>query len=393
MSREQGFYIQKRRTRDPKRNVYYCQFIDADGKPGTAVSTHETSKDKAERWAKKRIEKGSAEQPTLREFAEKFFDWDTSLWIKRQLAKNRRFSEPVARQRQGHLDNYILEQFGKRELADIDQKSVEDWLAGLELSGQSKNHILNTFRIVLREARFAGYVRHNVLADAEPFGVKPRQRDTFTLAELHKFFPEDEDKLLEIWQDNARTVAFMLLASTGLRSGELRALRWLNVLSGRALYVDSSLDQMSRLKSTKTGVARCVLLPARAAIMLEEWRELAKWKAPADFIISLRQGVPHDRAWLARTLPGAMERAKIDRTGRNLVVHSFRHTFVSFMRNVAPDEIAKAMSGHSTSKALDIYTHHGAEELLARLEPARVLVDRLWKDEDNTGKVTPGDEK
>jgi hypothetical protein len=31
---------------------------------------------------------------------------------------------------------------------------VEHWLAGLELSGGSKNHILNTFRIVLREAKF-----------------------------------------------------------------------------------------------------------------------------------------------------------------------------------------------------------------------------------------------
>ncbi len=401
MSQQDGFYLQKRKTRDPKRNVYYVQFIGEDGKLGTAISTHETSKEKAKGWAKKRIEKGSVEQPTLRAFAGRFFDWTSSPWIKRQLAKGRRFSEPVARSRQGHLDNYILDHFGEWELADIDQKSVEEWLAGLELSGQSKNHILNTFRIVLREAKFAGYVRHNVLADAEAFGANPRTRDTITLAELHALFPEDGEELIKIWLDNERAVAFLLLASTGIRGGECRALRWLNVLEGRALYVDCGLDAFNRPKGTKTGATRVALLPARAQAMLEEWRELAKWKADGDFIFSVHQDEPHGRNWLTRALPGAIARLNdaaekeglppvIETAGRNLVVHSFRHTFISLVRNVAPDEIAKAMSGHATDRALDIYTHRDAAALLARLEPSRQLVEKLWKDEDNMGKMRPG---
>jgi integrase len=114
--------------------------------------------------------------------------------------------------------------------------------------------------------------------------------------------------------------------------------------------------------------------------MLADWRELTKRKEPEDFIISLRQSVPHDRAWLARTL-----------AGRNLVVHSFRHTCVSLMRNVAPDEIETAMSGNASKKALDIYTHRNSADLLARLEPARDRVEAFWKAEDNTGNPRAGD--
>ena len=46
------------------------------------------------------------------------------------------------------------------------------------------------------------------------------------------------------------------------------------------------------------------------------------------------------------------------------------------MRNALTDEIAKALSGHSTEKALAIYTHRNAEDLLARLEPSRAEIEK-----------------
>lgn len=191
--------------------------------------------------------------------------------------------------------------FGKMKIADLDQKSIEDWLATLPLSNQTRNHVLYTFRIVLREAKLAGIVRVNVLADAEPFGSDKKQRDVFTLAELHALFPDDDEKLVEIWGEPERAVAFLLLASTGIRSGECRALRWLNLLEGRALYVDSALDKLGRPKGTKTGAARVVLLPTKAQRALAEWRGLTKRKSAEDFIFH-EEGRPHGDAWLRRTL-------------------------------------------------------------------------------------------
>jgi integrase len=229
---------------------------------------------------------------------------------------------------------------------------------------------------VLREAKLAGIVRHNVLADAEPFGADPKRRDIFSLADLHKLFPDDPKMLASIWGDPERSVAFLLLASTGIRSGECRALRWLNVIGERALYVDSGLDAFNRPKGTKTETARAVLLPTKARTALALWRELAPFKADDDFIFSEGRGQPHGRNWLTRTLSPAMKRAGVETGQRHLVVHSFRHTFVSMMRASTSDEIAMAMSGHVTDKALDIYTHRNVQDLLARLEPSRDAIEK-----------------
>jgi len=186
-----------------KPTWYFRRFDDA-GKPHLE-STGATSRTRAELRAQETLEKRKEQSPeawrTLSDFAKGFFDWKTSSWIRRQHAKGRRFSEAVAKERQSLLDNYILPRFGARRVADLDQKSIEDWIAGLSLSGQSRNHILYTFRIVLREAKLAGLVKVNVLADAEAFGIDPKRRDVFTLAELHALFPDDDSKLLEIWRE------------------------------------------------------------------------------------------------------------------------------------------------------------------------------------------------
>ena len=171
------------------------------------------------------------------------------------------------------------------------------------------------------------------------------------------------------------------------------------------MYIDCALDKLNQPKGTKTGTTRVVLLPVKTQRALSAWHDLTKWKAPSDFIFSAGPGEPHGDKWLIRALPRTIERLNekakekklppvVDTTGRSLVVHSFRHTFVSAVRNVAPDEIARAMSGHVTEKALDIYTHRTAADLLERLEPAREAVEKLWAEapsKDKPQKLTsPG---
>ena len=173
-------------------------------------------------------------------------------------------------------------------------------------------------------------------------------------------------------------------------------MRWLNIIGDRALYIDCGLDVFDRPKGTKTGAARVVLLPHKAQSLLSEWHDIATCKEADDFIFSAEKGKPHNQNWFSRTLRGAIQRAGLEVAGRYLVVHSFRHTFVSMMRNVTPDEIAQAMSGHTTVRMLDVYTHRTAADLLSRVEPARDAVERLWAEEppkDKPQKLTPGGQR
>ncbi len=98
---------------------------------------------------------------TLEEYAKNFFNWEESHWIHRQHAKGKSFSYVMARLRRGHLKNYLLPQFGKRPLSDLNPVEIENWLVGLPLANGTKNDILYTLNIVLREAKREKLIAHN----------------------------------------------------------------------------------------------------------------------------------------------------------------------------------------------------------------------------------------
>jgi integrase len=115
---------------------------------------------------------------------------------------------------------------------------------------------------------------------------------------------------------------------------------------------------------------------AQAALL--EWRELSKFKEPDDFIFSMEKGKPHGDKWLIRALPAAFEDAKIKGAGRNLVVHSFRHTYVTMMENLTTQEEVRLLSGHATEKARKVYSHPSVEDLMGKLGTASAAVEKIW---------------
>jgi hypothetical protein len=153
--------------------TYYFYYRDADGNR-IARSTGKTVEAQAKAEAEKFLgdQKPTKRSPTLEKFATNFFDWERSDWIRRQHAKGRPFSKAVAQFRHIHLDRHILPEFGKRRLDEINRVEVERWLIGLDLSNQTKNHILYTLRIILRDAVAAGKLE---ASSCEIWGIFPCQ--------------------------------------------------------------------------------------------------------------------------------------------------------------------------------------------------------------------------
>jgi len=84
------------------------------------------------------------------------------------------------------------------------------------------------------------------------------------LAELQTLFQEDRLKLSGIWDDLKHATAFLILADCGLRSGELRALRWLSYIKEKAFLIDSAISKSGSLSATKTGQIRLVPVSTKA---------------------------------------------------------------------------------------------------------------------------------
>jgi integrase len=159
---------------------------------------------------------------------------------------------------------------------------MENWLAAKPLSGQTKNHVLSCFRIILREAKRAKLIPSNPLADAERFGVRPKRAAVFTEEHIRTLFPTD---LLTVWGNLKDSAFFMVVASCGIRPSEARALLWSDYIDGAALFIGKAArDFESEAKQTKSGEKRVVPVPKRTAKYLDLWHNETPAKAKDDLV-------------------------------------------------------------------------------------------------------------
>ena len=361
-----------------KRGKYFYYRLPGEK---TFHSTGKTSKRQAQDFAYDRIQQGKAAETKLKNYAKDFFIWDRCEWIRRQHAKGRPFAKTMAAIRKGHLENYVFPELGDVSLADLNPVMIENWLVSLPLANQTKNHIMYTLNIVLGEAKRENLIPFNPVSDVEPMAVEHVERDVFTLQELKKLFPSDREKLLEIWKGLKWAALFNLLASAGIRSGEARALRWSSVLWDRkAILVLKAVKADGAIGETKTKAQRGIFIPNMTADLLEDWHELTPFRDP-DHLVFYGPGpeIPMERGTVLAHFRPALVRAEIPIEGRNLVVHSFRHTYNTIMRKVLPLEILQEFTGHRSVKMTDHYDHPALEDRLKKLQGHKKLIEKVWE--------------
>ena len=371
--------------------VWYARYTDPRTGKRNWFSTHvggDEDKGRAHTAAAMKlaeVKEGYTKCPRLEDYAAGFFEWDAEKgpicpWIKRQHAKGRDFGEYQAQTRRAHLKNRILPQFGKRRLDELTQPMIEKWLESLGLANQTKNHILYTLRIVLREARREKLIRENPLQEPEPFAKNNKKRDAFTLEDLILLFPKAQKDLLEVWKTQKYAALFMTMATTGIRSGEARALAWKHILPGGWLFVERAVKMGGKLGSTKTKDQRVIALPQRTQAQLAKWHKETPFREPEHLIFyGLAADQPLDVETPTHFLPGALERAKIVADGRNLVPHSFRHTYNTIMRHAVPEDVLRRFTGHKSVEMTDWYDHSVMQDRITELEPSRKLVEAAWE--------------
>lgn len=367
--------------------IWYYKFPDQQ----TYHSTGLASRAAAEARVMREAAAPSGASPRLADFAADFFAWDGD-YARRQRAKGRRCGRANTHARQRHLEQYILPEFGRQTLDVLTRPAIERWLLRLPLANQTRNHLLYTLRIVLREAVDAGALAVSPLARVEPLGRDARPRDIFSAAELRALFPQGA--LAAVWGSQRTGVLFLVLASTGIRSGEARALRWGRVrLDDRVAMIDQTCIggtlEIGPISAQKGG-AKLAVLPRRTVDELAEWRRRSMWKRTDDLVFPGRtRGEPIGAATVSHALPRAIARlaeaaaeaglpAPVDTAGRNIVTHSFRHTWISAARRLLPEDLLRLLTGHHSSAMTDLYDHPQLEQLLPAIEPARAVVEEMF---------------
>lgn len=373
--RKRAYLLKKR------GNYWHVRFSDES----TFHSTHFRSRYDAERFAHRESERrkrSRSPDATLDEFTHDFFIWDTCKWVARQRAKNRSYTEPVAQNNRGILLNHILPRFGKSKVSEITAVEIEDWLISLSLAAQTKNHILYAFSTVLKEAKRDRILDRNPVEDIEPMGDDSKPTSALTDTEMAALFPADPDAFDTVWPEFQFGVMFTLMVSSGMRSGEARALEWPSVIFDvPGVLVFQAVTANRKLGPTKGKERRGAIIPGWTAELLRRWQQASG--QDTEFVFRSVRGGFHSKETVYRKFVEAVDRAGIRRRARRIVPRCLRTTYNTRTRqmllaNAMSEDVLRFFIGHRSVQMTDRYDN---PELAAKLQAMRALseqVDTFW---------------
>ena len=238
------------------------------------------------------------------------------------------------------------------------RKILEDGLADLPLDQVTRQHV-DLFARSRSEAGNSAKTVNNYLATLRKLLKTAEQWGHISRAPQFEQLPVGEQKV--DWLDHQSTEALIaateeawrpmvaLAVNTGLRLGELRALRWADVGKDR-LQVCQSIWQNTEPCAPKNGKIRTVPLNASA---LEALR-LQPRALGSEFVFA-------GNGAAARTLSACewrLEKASKTALGRRIGWHVLRHTFASHLAQAGVSLLAiRELLGHSSLKMVLRYAH------------------------------------
>ena len=196
------------------------------------------------------------------------------------------------------LKAHLLPAFGAQSLKSITPEQVDAWRRGLTgLSNRSKNKLLIQLHGIFRRAQMVWGLQANPLARVEKHPMRAS-------GDIQVFSPEEVWALVRAALSEQDGAIFLTAAFTGLRMGELLALRWRNVgFAGATVRVRGSYAA-GHLTAPKSGKVRAVPMAPDIATALAQLGKRENWVGDDDLVFAGEGGRPSGRLGAAAALHG-----------------------------------------------------------------------------------------
>lgn len=283
-----------------------------------------------------------------------FASFSSGLW--QAYTNNKRLKPSTVYSYKSMLDNIVLPQLGKHRLDEIGPEDLTQLMTKLERGGKSMKTLLNLYSML--RVMFEVAVEYDLI-DISPVRRK-LHRPQYARKEKPALSAEAIRQIIENISEKHQTL-FVCVALTGMRLGELLALRWMNVdFTSHRLAITHSLWR-GQLVSPKTKASeRTIHLVEVLADLLLDHRQKSAWCGESDYVFCGESGAPLDPDNLRhRVLYPALEAVGIKRQDRMHGFHLFRHSAGSIVHALTRDlKAAQELLGHSRiSTTSDIYVH------------------------------------
>ncbi|MDP9345892.1 MAG: site-specific integrase [Actinomycetota bacterium] len=251
---------------------------------------------------------------------------------------------------------HLLPAFGSMAIDDVSTAAIEAWRARPACSPRTRNKLLTVLNGIFRRAQRAFGLSANPVAGIERLREQPK-------IDLEVFSPEEVWALVRAAACQQDATIFLTAAFTGLRRGELVALRWRDIdFAGELIRVRASYAGAA-LTTPKSGKVRSVPMAPAVAEALAALATDRPRTGPDDLVFRGDPGSFLDASALRRRYVEALQRAGL----RRLRFHDLRHTFGT--RTIAKADIlrVKEWMGHADVATTMRYLHYAPRPGDARL--------------------------
>ena len=254
------------------------------------------------------------------------------------------------------IEAHLLPAFGSTPVEDVTTREIEQWIAAFGGSARSRNKLLIQLHGILGRAKRVYSLPANAAAEVEKF---PQRRS----GDIDVFSPEEVWALVRAAESEQDSAIFVTAAFTGLRMGELLALRWRDVdFTGRTMRVRASY-YLGELTTPKSGKVRAVPMAPDVAAALARLGERDYWVDDDDLVFVGTVGGYLDGSALRRRYKQGLARAGL----RPLRFHDLRHTFGTRMIAKADIRRVQEWMGHADIQTTMRYLHYAPRDEDAEL--------------------------
>lgn len=317
-------------------------------------------------------------------FLKEFWTYETSQYVKEKLAYGQTIGKRHCYEQVRRLNHWKEFFPSKTLLTDVTQEDLRNFQLMLKDKGlafKTINFILCTGTVAFNWAANRGIITQNPGKGLRKFSGQSKKRDILT--------PEEVEQIFSVkWKDERARVGNLLSMTTGMRAGEVAALRADDILEDR-LVIRHSWSFADGLKKPKNGEERIVpLLP-------QVRKELLKLLSSSPFgnkgfvFYGVNPEKPMHIDALSRELTKAyieikfpknkIEDIEIDEVkkkirkamiDRGICFHSWRHFYAANLADKVGIRQVQLATGHKTTAMAEHYANHAQSSHLEAVSQA-----------------------
>ena len=293
------------------------------------------------------------------DFLRRFWNWDLSPYIQEKKLYKHTIHKFYTHRNEGYIEKYWVPFLEEKSLGAVtkqDIKAFQKYIGGFDLSPESMNQITRCGVTAFKWAYNNELTEHNCFDGLTFCAIIHQKREVLTPEQAALIFSQE-------WDSPYSKLANLTAMMTGMRAGEIQALRMEDIGKDR-IYVRHSWGRGKEgLKTPKNGEEREIPIPEvlRDALLNQGALNPYNEGLQGYIFFGLLPKQPMDsKPWLT-ALRRILKKVGFSNPEK-ICIHAWRHFYSARMADLIDQRKLQRATGHKTAAMLEHYANHAKEQ-------------------------------